>query len=95
MNKLLLLLLLIPNIVIAKTCFIHNGKNAYSALQACNDGDQLHFYLTKFGSKNNHDSTPTLGEIKNSYCDLGFETNIEEEDFKSTLTCTFKNNLKK
>ena len=45
--------------VIGKTCFIHNGKNAYSALQACNDGDQLHFYLTKFGSKSNHESKPT------------------------------------
>ena len=93
MNKLLLLLLLIPNMVIGKTCFIHNGKNAYSALQACNDGDQLHFYLTKFESKSNDESKSTLVKIKNSYCDVGFEANIEHEDFKSTLTCTFKNNL--
>ena len=94
MKKILLLLFLIPNLVMAKTCFIHEGKNTYDKLKACEDGDQLHFTIRNFGSKNDEEAKATLIGKRATYCDLTYEAPIEQVSSTSTLTCIFKNHLK-
>ena len=94
MKKLLLLLLLIPNLVIAKTCFIHEGKNTYDKLKACEDGDQLHFTITKHGESNDAVAKAILIQKRASYCDLVHEAYIEQVGPLSALTYIFKNHSK-
>jgi len=100
-NKLLLLLFLIPNMVMGKTCFINEGKytikhfqNLHDALQACNNGEQLHYSITKFGRERDVEDKASLIGKRATYCDLRYEAYIEQVSSTSTLTCIFKNHLK-
>jgi len=95
MKKLLLLLFLIPNLAMAKTCFIHEGKNTYDKFQACEDGDQLHYSIAKFGIEHDVEAKASLIGKRAAYCDLRYEAYIEQVSSTSTLTCIFKNHLKK
>jgi len=89
----LFILLLIPSMVMGQTCFIHEGKNKYSKLQACNDGDQLYFYVAKLVLKDEKEINRIISTTKNSFCDLSYKINIDQDESKTTLICTFKNNL--
>ena len=94
MKKLLLLLLLIPNLVMAKTCFIHEGKNLYDKLQACKDGDQLHYEKITENSIKRNDAKANLISARAYYCDLRYEAYIGVANSYTTLTCVFKNHNK-
>lgn len=76
-----------------KTWFIHEGKNKYTKLQACNDGDQLYFYIAKLVLKDEEGINGIISTTKNSFCDLSYKINIDQDESKTTLNCTFKNNL--
>ncbi len=91
--KKLFILLFIPIIVMGQTCFIHEGKNKYSKLQSCDEGDQLYFYVAKFVFRDEKEINRIISTIKNSFCDLSYKINIDQDESKTTLNCTFKNNL--
>ena len=91
MKKLLLLLFLIPNLVMGKVCFIYEGENTYDKLQACDDGDQLHYEIMAHTSLKRNDSKANLISTRAYYCNLKYEAYIEFVNSKSTLSCIFKN----
>ena len=91
--KKLFILLLIPSLVMGQTCFIHEGKNKYSKLQACDNGDELYFYVAKLVFRDKKEINRIISTTKNSFCDLSYKINIYQDESKTTLNCTFKNNL--
>lgn len=95
MSKIFILILFVSNIALSKTCFIHEGKSSYTKLQACDDGNTLHFYITNFEPNSLKESNETLLTISKFFCDSYFKINIFHDNLKSTLTCIFKNNFKK
>ena len=90
MKKLFLLLFLLPNLVMAKACYILGEKDSFKALQMCKNGEQLHFSILK------GDITAKASLIgkRALYCDLRYEAYIEQVSSTSTLTCIFKNHFK-
>lgn len=94
MKKLLLLLLLIPNLVMAEVCFVHDGKNFYDKLQACKDGDQLHYEKITETSIKRNDAKANFISTRAYYCDLRYEAYIGVANSYTTLTCVFKNHNK-
>jgi len=95
MKKLLLFLFLIPNLVMGEACYIIDGSDSYKALQFCNNGEQLHYSITKFGIEHDVEAKASLIGKRAAYCDLRYEAYIEQVSSTSTLTCIFKNHLKK
>jgi len=81
----LFILLLIPSMVMGQTCFIHEGKNKYSKLQACNDGDQLYFYVSKLVLKDEKEINRIVSTTKNSFCDLSYK--INHISLKARVVC--------
>ena len=85
---------LIPNLVMAKTCFIHGGQNVYDKLQACKNGDQLHYEIITENSMKRNDAKANFISTRAYYCDLRYEAYIDVANAYATLTCVFKNHNK-
>ena len=99
MKKLLLLLFLIPNLVLAEICFVHDAEGGtlpFSIFDNCNAGDELFHTI----HQEKHLSSMEQNEFIQSvlinrrvrFCNLRYETYIEQVNSKSYLTCVFKDN---
>ena len=101
MKKLLFLLLLIPNLVVGKICFVdysgggvNMGVQEEASLKVCTDGDNL-FYRVEINQYNIGDVDTAKEVLINrrlKFCDLKYETYIEKLDLRVGLTCIFKGN---
>ena len=78
----------------AEVCFVHDGKNFYDKLQACKDGDQLHYEKITETSIKRNDAKANLISARAYYCDLRYEAYIDFANSYTTLTCVFKNHNK-
>ena len=94
MKKLLLLLLLIPNLVMGRVCSITENpdEDAYDKLQKCKIGQQLSFTKLTKGTKFDIDEAKYLLIWRRAnWCDLRHEAYIDQHKTSLYLTCIFRN----
>ena len=89
MKKILILLLLFPIHLFAKTCFVIAKEDAVTDLNnltKCKNGEQLHL-ITLIGSEDYRKKY--LIEQRASFCDVKYNAYIDSTKDISTLTCIF------
>ena len=99
MKKLFLLLFLMPNLVMAEICFVHDneaGTLPFSIFDNCNNGDELFHTIHEEKSISSKGQNEFILSVlinrRVRFCNLRYETYIEQVNSKSYLTCVFKDN---